>query len=173
MILGTLDEIFDAQVFQTRADAEAAGIHHPYDPAKPVKNWIGKSGMVPVGETILYNTVAMTKAGTVLLRGDLPYFTLMPCPEADWGKLNQPDKALVKDNAPAQMDYSHNEMPVPMRQLAADEEFYLRFGGIPDTRKKGSAAGPAPAGGSVDLAGVYARFDEIDAKLALILAAKV
>lgn len=169
-IFGTLSSLQRFPVYQTCDAAVAAGVACPtYSSAKPVKSWVDLSPPQADNEgNVRYLSICLARdRKTPAARDGKPYLCEFSLPAEEAGRVNIPLKDFTgKWTEQARM----YEYPVPMRALAADEELYFGFGGLPMARKA-QAVTPAPASGSsADTARLEQLLIEVLSKIDVLLA---
>lgn len=169
-IFGTLSSLAKFPVYQTCEAAASAGVAcAPYDASKPVKSWVDKNPPAADEDgNVTYLSIAIAKdLKTPAVRDGRPYLRMYTIPRDEAMRLNIPVKRF--DGTMQDAPQLYGERPVPMRELAADEELYFGFGGLPMVRKV-VAAPIGNSGSTVDVARLEQILQEILAKISILLA---
>lgn len=143
----SVSPLFRFPIYRNREEAENAGIKlAPYTTTRPVKSWIDPNP--PAADEfgdVKYLMIACTRngCGETALVDDAgnPYLRSYKMTREEALTLNIPPKGDFPDK-PQPL----GEWNVPCRPLAATEELFFAFGGLPVVREKSSA--PAPTAGT-------------------------
>ena len=134
-----IERLYLFPYYQTReAYQKATGVEPPkFDGAKPPKLWFDPAAKDSIRRNIAYDRVISYAVNGALLfdENDKPLLEGLVLNKEEAATLNIPGKGLGMANIPGA---DKPEIPPPLRALAADEEFFVPFGGIVGVRIKGT-----------------------------------
>ena len=124
-----ISQLYLFPVFQTReAYRLATGMEAPpYDASKPLKSWFDPRALDNPRRKVIYeNVIAYAANGAPLVGPDgKPVLEPLVIDKEIAAAVNIPRKGPGIPEQPV----TGQEIPVPMRPLAANEEFFFQFGG--------------------------------------------
>ena len=134
-----IERLYLFPYYQTReAYQKATGVEPPkFDGAKPPKLWFDPAAKDSIRRNIAYDRVISYAVNGALLfdENDKPLLEGLVLNKDEAATLNIPPRGLGMANIPGA---DKPEIPPPLRALAADEEFFVPFGGIVGVRIKGT-----------------------------------
>ena len=134
-----IERLYLFPYYQTReAYQKATGVEPPkFDGAKPPKLWFDPAAKDSIRRNIAYDRVISYAVNGALLfdENDKPLLEGLVLNKEEAATLNIPPRGLGMANIPGA---DKPEIPPPLRALAADEEFFVPFGGIVGVRIKGT-----------------------------------
>ena len=134
-----IERLYLFPYYQTReAYQKATGVEPPkFDGAKPPKLWFDPAAKDSIRRNIAYDRVISYAVNGALLfdENDKPLLEGLVLNKDEAATLNIPPRGLGMANIPGA---DKPEIPPPLRALAADEEFFVPFGGIIGVRIKGT-----------------------------------
>ena len=134
-----IERLYLFPYYQTReAYQKAIGVEPPkFDGTKPPKLWFDPAAKDSIRRNIAYDRVISYAVNGALLfdENDKPLLEGLVLNKDEAATLNIPPRGLGMANIPGA---DKPEIPPPLRALAADEEFFVPFGGIVGVRIKGT-----------------------------------